>query len=228
MPEAVEGRVDHDHPGGRRGQGERGVHEADRAAAVDEHGVVGPDLQVVLAVDGAGEGFDEGAIQQGKVVGKLDERALPDRRRRHRQPLGEAAGEAVADGLRVGAEVVEAAAAHLAFAAADRGDQGDPVAHGHAGVPDLRPDLEDPAGDLVAGDGRRRDVLVAMQVDADVGAADGAVVDPDQHLGRAAGRRRDLLETHVLDTVVNGGFHAFSSGWRPASSGRKRPAEARK
>ena len=112
--------------------------------------------------------------------------------RRHDHVLGEAAVVVVAHRHLVRADGHPAPAALLARAARDRGDHLHPVARRPARH--VRADLDDLAGDLVAHDPRRGDVLVAVVEDLDVGAAGRAVADPDLDLVRRRGRLVHVLQ----------------------------------
>ena len=88
-----------------------------------------------------------------------------------------------------------------------------PTAHGWPsdGRADIRADLDDLAGDLVAHDPRRVDVLVARLVDLDVRAAGRAVADPDLDLGRTGRGFGDVLDPDVAGRVEPGDLHAWDS-----------------
>ncbi len=88
-----------------------------------------------------------------------------------------------------------------------------PTAHGRPspGGPTSDADLDDLAGDLVAHDPGRIDVLVAGLEDLDVGAAGRAVADPDLDLGRAGRRLRRVLDPEVARRVEPRDLHAWAS-----------------
>ena len=108
---------------------------------------------------------------------------MPDVGHRDAEVLGEGAGPVDADALRVLAEMAAAGQAVAAAAADDVPLAGDDVAD--LEVVDVAADRDDPADELVADHHRHGDGLLrpgVPVVDVDVGAADGRLVDLDQHV----------------------------------------------
>jgi hypothetical protein len=87
------------------------------------------------------------------------------------------------------------------------------VAHGHPrarfDASDGAARLDDLAGDLVAHDPRRVDVLVAVVEDLDVGAAGGAVAHPELDLVRPALGLGGVLDADVLRRVEAHDLHQW-------------------
>lgn len=101
----------------------------------------------------------------------------------------------------------------MTVAARDRRDHLDPVTHRPVtavGRVDVRTDLDDLTGDLMTDGARRRQVLVPVVEDLDVGTAGGAVAHPQFDLVWAALRLRDVFEPDILGGVETQGFHGRS------------------
>src|SRR5690606_40695409 len=135
------------------------------------------------------------------------------------QVLGEAAVVVVAHRLLVRAHGEVAPAALLALGARDRRDHLHPVTRGPPGH--AVADRDDLPGDLVPHHPGRADVVVAEPVDLGVGAAGGAVADPDLHLSGAGHRLGGILQADVPWRVESGDLHdsaSSSAGWSRRST----------
>jgi hypothetical protein len=158
-------------------------------------------------------------------------------RRRHGAELREPAVAMQPDGRVAQAQVREPGAALEALAAGDPragGDDGSGLEPG-----DARPDRDDAAGELVAGDHRAavpRDRMAvhgvrdrAVHPLADVGAADPGRVDLEQELARARRRLGNLLDPDVAGPVVDSRLHRSDEldgrlrPRRPSGSARRPP-----
>ena len=181
------------------------MHHADGAGAEHESAVALLRVQVLLAVEDAGERLDERRVVGLQVVRDEDDVALGDDARVDLDVLGEPARIVVSDGREFVAEVVLLALAVDALAAPDDGRDDDLAAELEAA--DVLADLVDDADDLMSRDRGRNDVLLAMYEDAFVRAADGAPEDADDDLALSGRRLRDLFNSHVAGTVKNGCFH---------------------
>ncbi|CAA9381831.1 MAG: hypothetical protein AVDCRST_MAG21-1695 [uncultured Nocardioidaceae bacterium] len=182
---------DRDHPRPVE-PGHLRVLQAHRAGAVDEVRVTGVRLEQVEAVDHAADRLDQGRRREGHALRHRVDAALG-----HRHPLGEAAGSLDdADRVQALAQVLVAALAEVALAAAQRRVDPDPVADLDADH--LVPDVHDRPAELVAdhdGVGRRRELAVD---DVDVRPADPAGRDLDHHVLRPGDRLRDVLDRHLV------------------------------
>ncbi len=149
--------------------------------AHDDHVVALPHTGEVLAVEDAGEGLSDGRLGEAESLGDPVEPVDGEDVVRHDHVFGEPAVEVVSHRHLVGAHGHPAAPALGARTASDGGDDLDPVPGPPVG--DVTTDLDDLAGDLVAHDAGRGDVVVAEAGDLHVGAAGGAVP------GRGSSRR---------------------------------------
>ena len=72
-----------------------------------------------------------------------------------------------------------------------------------------RADGVNDAGDLMAGDGRRHDVLLPVRVNTHIGPADRAGADLDPNLARPALGHGHALHLDVLGSEINRRSHAI-------------------
>ena len=93
---------------------------------------------------------------------------------------------------------------------------------------DVGADLDDLAGDLVADGARGREVLVAVVEDLDVGAAGGAVADPQLDLVGPAIGLGHVLEPDVLGGVEAQGLHGDAPSFERLGSSRAIDIRVRK
>ena len=184
-----------------RGQG---AGLPDRAAADDQHGVVGRDASAACGVVPHRQRFDEGSPLLGHVVRQHDDVAGG---REHQ--LGERRLDLPvdADHLPARAQLLAPGGALRALAAADhRVDGGDP-ARFTAVAGGVRAYGDDPAHRLVAHDLTGVPPLVLSRVAVQVRPADPGRGDAEQHLARARLRIGTLFDTDVVRAVVDEGAH---------------------
>ena len=184
--------------------------DADRAGAGDQH-VLAHHVEFQRAVRGVAVGIEE----RGQFAGDLV-RDRPQVAGRHDDVLGERAVAVDADADRVRAQVLAAAAAVAAMAADDVAFGRDALTRtvaDHAGA-----DLGDPADELVADHQAGLDRALAPlvpQVDVQVGAADGGLLQLDQDLVRARHRHRHFFQPDALaGFALDQGFHRLRHGDR--------------
>src|SRR5690606_11882398 len=158
-------------------------------------------------------------VEEGGQLRRHRVRHRPQVGGRHDDVFGERAIAVHADADRVRAQVRAAAAAVAAMAADDvalgRNALAEPVA-GYA-----RAQFLDPADELVTDHQARTDRALAPlvpQVDVQVGAADGGLLDLDQHLVGARLRNRYLFHPDApggfaLDQRLHGSGHRCGLGW---------------
>ncbi len=133
--------------------------------------------------------------------------------------LREGAGRGVAVQLEAGlpdplAQVVPARPAHRAAAAAGVVLRHHPVPHGQPAALGARPEFGDLAGPFVPDDERQRrrpGAPVGARHDLQVGAADAAGPDPDQHLARAGLGHRDAGHLQAAELPQQRGLHRAHS-----------------
>src|SRR5690606_8395876 len=185
-------------------------HHPDRAGAGDQH-VLANHVEFQRAVRGVAVGVEEGREFGRDLVGNR-----PQVGGRHDDVFGERAVAVDADADGVGAQVLLAGAAVAAVAADDVALGRHPLADGVTG--DARPESGHAAHELVADDQALADGPLGPfvpEVDVQVGAADGGLLDPDQDLVRPWLRHR-----HLLHPDAPGGFaldqrlHRAAHGWR--------------
>ena len=195
--------VDRDHRAAKRGCDLRAV-AADAADAVDDHEVAFRDAGLhdglIGSGDRVGDHRDIGEIDAGGLQAVLVDNAQTARR--DDDVGGEAAVNVVARHFLVRADGRLAAQAGVAAAARD--DGGDD--HRAVGVPKhVRAGFDDVTADFVA-EAERQLVLGAhaVVVVAEVGVADAAAGDFDQHF---VGARRADVEFHRDHRFARGGHH---------------------
>jgi hypothetical protein len=189
------------------GPPEHGGEQADRAGAEDQQPFAGGELDGLDAAQRVAAGLDHRAaggvhgVRQGVQV-----------RGRHRDPLGERPGQAVADAQLVAllADVVAALAAPAAVTATDHRVPGHPPAP--PGGVDARSHRADPAAPLVAGAQRVRrgagvQVAHVAGEQLDVGAADAGPLDVHHHLPAGRGRRVHLPHFRLAGAGEDQGAH---------------------
>src|SRR5690606_20677570 len=167
--------------------------DADRAGTGDQH-VLADHVELQRAVRGVAVRVEERGKFRRDLVGDR-----PQVGGRHDDVFGEGAVAIDADADGVRAQVLAAAAAVAAVAAHD-------VAFGRHALPDLvaghaRTDLGDAADELVADHQAGLDRALAPlvpQVDVQVGAADGRLLDLDQDLVRPGHGHRHVLHPDAL------------------------------
>ena len=154
--------------------GDPDVHAADRPGAEHHDGVALLDAEQFLGVYRAGERFGRRGLVIADVIGNPVEAINSEHLGRHDHVLGEPAVVLVSHRGLVVAHRHPALAAFVAFAARHRRDDLHAVPHlpfRAEGCVDPGADLDDLTGDLVTDGARRRQVLVAVVEDLDVGAA---------------------------------------------------------
>ncbi|MPM91836.1 hypothetical protein SDC9_138970 [bioreactor metagenome] len=207
----------HDGAGPVHPPGDPDVHAADRAGAEDDDDVALLDADLLLGVDRAGERLGRRGLVVADAVGDPVEAVDLEDLGRHDHVLGETAVVLVADRGLVLTDLHPALPALVALPAGDGGDRLHPVADREA-AQCVRPDLDHLAGHLVTHRRGAGDVRVPVVVDLDVGAAGGAVPDPDLHLIGSADRLRHILDPDVLGGVEAQRLHRLHSPSSGASS----------
>jgi hypothetical protein len=186
--------------------GDADVHAPDRAGAEDDDEVALLDAELLLGVDGAGEGLGSTGLVVADAVGNPVQPVDLEDLLGHDHVLREPTVVLIADRGLVLADLHPPLAALVALAARHGRDALHPVAHlepaGRVGT-----DLDDLTGDLVAHRRRAGDVDVAVVLDLDVRAAGGAGLDLDLHLTGAAVGLRDLFQPNVFGGVKSQGQH---------------------
>src|SRR5690606_30784354 len=206
--QAVVVDVGHHHVAGADVLADAGGHDPDRAGAGDEH-VLADHVELERAVRGVPVGVEEGGQLARDLVGDR-----PQVAGRHHDVLREGAVAVHADANRVGAQVLAPGAAVAAVAADDvalgRDPLPDPVA-GHA-----RAEAGDPADELVADHQALRNRALGPfipEVDVQVGAADGGLLEADQHLVRTRFGHRNLLHPDAAGQLaLDQGLHGGGDG----------------
>ena len=180
-----------------------GQADAGGACAEHEDGVAEAGGDAVHAVDCAGGGLGKGGLLEGQLVAEGEHLVVVDE-----HILGKAAGHVAAVGVEVLAVQGLVAAARLAVAAQLGVVGGDPVAHLPLG--DGAAHCVNDAGELVAvhqGELGQK----ASVVDGQVGLADAAGLDPDDHLMGAGLRLGQIYHGKLPGGGVLNGFHACAS-----------------
>ena len=194
-----------------------GGHHADGASPGDQH-VLAQQVELLRRVHSIAERIEDGTDLIGDVVGQFD-----DVEGRGHDEFGEGALAVYADALGRGIQMEVTGAGGL-------GVKVDDMPLGRDALADLQATInvlangDDLTGELVAGDHRHRDVLLAPVVpvpDVDVGAADGGALDPDQNILVARDRDRgiDQLKADAgpgLGQSLHGGGHQRTPNSRPA------------
>src|SRR4051794_3493450 len=206
------------------GASQPGVQAADRAGTEDDDRVTVADVHQFLRIDGARERLGHGGLVEADVVGDPVEPVDLQHLTRNDEELREAAVVLIAHRGLVLADRHPAPAALVALPVGHGGDHlgavtGGPAAH-------IRPHLDHLAGDLVPEGARRAQVLVPVVEDLHVGAAGGAVADPQLHFVRAALGLGDILDPNVLGCVEPQGLHPLLPLSPPAISARTLPADS--
>ena len=190
--------------------GQADVDQSERPAPDDERGLRVRHPGKFLPVVGARHRFDDGGLS-GRHSGHRHQ-VLPGHRG-DPHILGQAAGELVAEGFPVAADVFVSLAAGRAFPAGHQGVHRDLVAHGHA-VGQRAVGGDHGAGELVAQHGGEGDVfLLAALIDANVGAAHQRRVHPQQHVAGLKIRDGHLLDPQVVGLVQHGLAQSLACGW---------------
>ncbi len=181
--------------------------QSDGAGAEDDGSLVGRGARLFEAADDAGEGFGEGSVLEGDVVGDT-QGVLLDDARRDADEFG--VGTVVEE--KVVAEVLLVVAAEEAGVAGRGVEREDAVADGEGG--DAVSDLNDGSGKLVAEEAIEGEHLgvVAAAVDLEVGATGKGGAHPQDQLAGTCGGDRDIFDAEVFLAAEDGGSHGSARG----------------
>jgi hypothetical protein len=211
--EAVVVDVGDDDVAGAEIAADAGGDDADGAGAGDQH-VLADDVERQRAVGGVAVGIEEGGDLRGDL-----RRDQPQVLRGHADVFGEGAVAVDADAAGMGAEMAAAGAAVAALAAGEVAFGRDTVAD--LVVVDARTHFDDAADELVADDKAGRDRALGPfipLIDVEVGAADGGLLDLDEHLVHAGRRRRHALHPDaLLGPALHQGLHGRHRRLAPLS-----------
>ncbi len=193
-------------PGARRPSSQAG-QEPDRPRPEHDHEVAGHDPgPLVHVVDHVGRRLDHGGRVEIQAVGNAVQQLL-----RHDAQPGHRAVDSPAGAAFVGADLHVARAAEITLAAVPR------VRLAHHALADaevlaVRPQFDNRARILVPQD-HRWPVGKPIVFDVDVGAADAAGVDLDQHLAGSGPRLGHVHQAEIADTFggLDQGFHGNPS-----------------